>query len=382
MKKTYKKSVVLAGAALVAFGCALVFMILGLTSAVDEVHEDVVSRTPDALLASAGLENGKPVSLPVTYYDQKADMCVNVYDVGSRDALLQRQFEWTKCEYYNKDVEQGLVDYYLDENYLPVALGGGDLTTNKGVRNENFARWFSAVDGVNIQHPGLIQLDYDEGNASFSFHKREFYPLDSFKDDLTDETFDGHNHLFTMELVMPFTVLANGSEQLEIAADDDTWVYVGDTLVIDMGGVHGVTGGGFMINELGEVYAAAQDEELAYTGVVLEAGEGAMIRIFHADRDSDSSEFNLDVRGMNLAVEDSRFSKRGEDNEGAMQIAYDPNMPTYEAPLGVTSVVKPSAVGEHIMAITIEGVLVVVFSLAIMVSLRFIVRVRRNSGNQ
>ena len=79
--------------------------------------------------------------------------------------------------------------------------------------------------------------------------------------------------------------------------------------------------------------------------------------------------------GMNLAVEDSKFAKRGE--EGAVQIAYDPSDPTYMAPLGATSVVQPDAVKGLMAAATVEGVFVVVFAMLAAVSLRFMVKAKR-----
>ncbi|MBR3055826.1 fibro-slime domain-containing protein [Candidatus Saccharibacteria bacterium] len=372
MKKVYKKSQIIGGVALVAFTFATVLMVLGLSNTVGEVKEAAIARTPDAILASAGLDDGKIVSLPVTYYDQKADECVNVYDAGAKEALAARQFEWTKCEYYNKDIEQGLVDYYLNEEYLPDALEGGELIANKGIRGDNFEKWFNEVEGQSASYAGVLQLEYREAAAEFSFYKSEFYPLD----DVGELSEDRHNHLFTMSFAVPFTVLASGNEEFEITADDDTWVYVGDELVVDMGGVHNAATGRFAINEMGEVYAGVEDEDLAYTGVQVTAGEGAMVRIFHADRDSEDSVFDVKFVGMNLAVEDSKFAKRGE--EGAVQIAYDPSDPTYVAPLGVTSVVQPSAVGGFVVVATLEGVFVVVFALLMAISLRFMVKVHRD----
>ena len=377
MKKVYKKSQVLGGVALLAFAFAVVMMVLGLSSTIGDVKEAVIARTPDAILASAGLEDDKVVSLPVTYYDQKADECVDVYDTGAKGALGARQFEWTKCGYFNKDIEQGLVDYYLGENYQPEALEGGQLTTNKGVKGSNFEKWFNEVDGQSVQFAGLLQLNYNVKNAEFSFYKSEFYPLDELDSGLVDTTRDSHNHLFTMNFAVPFTVLASGQEAFELTADDDTWVYIGDELVVDMGGVHDAASGRFVINEAGEVYAGVQDEDLAYSGIQLEAGEGAIIRIFHADRDSDNSVFDVKFSGMNLAVEDSKFARKGE--EGAVQIAYDPTDPTYQAPLGVTSVVRPRAIGGYIIMITLEGAFVVIFAILMAVSLRFMVKAYREN---
>lgn len=377
MNKIYNKSQVLGGAALAAFVLAVVLMVSGMANTVNEIRETAISRAPEAILASAGLDEGEVVSLPVSYYDQKADDCVNAYEFKNRDALSRRQFEWTRCDYQAKGLEQGLVDYYLSEDYLPVALSGGRMVTNKGVNSDAFERWFSAVDGKSASYPGMLQMKYDATMAEFSFYNESFYPLDEVQNELSDLTRDAHNHLFTMNFSVPFTALADGNEAFEIEADDDTWVYVGDKLVIDMGGVHNAIVGKFMINEDGEVYSGVQDEDLAFSGVSVPAGESAIVRIFHADRDSADSRFNMKFIGMNLATEKSEFASN--DEEEGVQIAYDPSDPTYQAPLGVTSVVQPDTVKGFILIATIEGVFVVIFAVLMAVSLRFIVKAYREN---
>lgn len=376
MKKVYKKSQMIGVGAFVVLLFATVLMVLGLTATVGDVHEVVIAETPDAILASAGMEDGKIVSLPVTYYDQEADECVNIYDAIKQRTALERQFEWTKCEYYNKAMEQGLVDYYLDYDYSLVALDGGDLITNRGVKASNFERWFNVIEGKSAQYAGVLEMEYKEAEAELSFYQEEFYPLDT----IGKLSVDGHNHLFTMNFAVPFTVLMSGHESFEIVADDDTWVYVGDALVIDMGGVHDATKGRLAINEEGEIYSGVQEDDLAFSGVKLSEGQGAMIRIFHADRDSDDSTFNMKFTGMNIAVEDSKLARRGE--EDAVQIAYDPSDPTYVAPLGATSVVRPDAVKGYIVVATLEGVFIVATAVLMAVALRFVVKAHREDKNR
>ena len=95
---------------------------------------------------------------------------------------------------------------------------------------------------------------------------------------------DGNNHLFTFNLGVPFEVMGEGKEAFSIAADDDTWVFLDDKIVLDMGGIHGVINGRFKVQENGEIYTALGDEALAYSGVKLTKGERSIVRIFHADR--------------------------------------------------------------------------------------------------
>ena len=83
----------------------------------------------------------------------------------------------------------------------------------------------------------------------------------------------------------------------------------------------------------------------------------------------------MKISGMNLAIEESKLASG--DNEEGVQIAYDPSDPTYQAPLGVTSVVQPDTVKGFILIATVEGVFVVIFAVLMAVSLRFIVKAYR-----
>ena len=160
--------------------------------------------------------------------------------------------------------------------------------------------------------------------------------------------------------------------------DDDTFVYIGDKLAIDMGGIHDATTGRFVINDNGEVYTGVNGEELAYSGIKLDAGNGSIVRIFHADRDSADSVFEVKLVGMSLTITDAKLANREGDG---VQIAYDPTDPSYVAPLGETSVVKPDGTRGFIVMATIEGVMVIVFSVLMAAAIRSVVR-RRLSARE
>ena len=371
-KKQFKfKAKDLGIVAFVVFMMATGLAVFGLSQTMRTIDEVTISKSPTAILASAGLSEEKDVFLSVAYYDQRMDECVNLYDVSAREALAARQFEWSKCNYYNTGVEKGLVNYDLNEEYMPVATGEGKLTPNRGI---DFARWFDAVDGKSAQYVGNLKLEYDAEKAKFSFSQKEFYPLDEVEFSKGDGVNnDGHNHLFTMNFAVPFTVLLSGEESFGITADDDTWVFVGNKLAIDMGGIHEATTGRFVIQDNGEVYSAVGDEELAYSGITVNAGEGQLVRIFHADRDSADSVFSVALSGMNLSIVDTKLANR--EDEG-VQIAYDPTDPTYVAPLGESSVVKPDGTKGFIVMATIEGVMVIVFAVLMAAACRYLLRGR------
>lgn len=325
-KKKVNKGLIFAGCVTCGMIAAMGFTMVGLTSSVSNLSDEISKTKADVILANADIEDETTVSVPIIYFDQTADECINMYETALHSALNERQFEWTKCGYINYTLEQGIVSGKLGTDYLPIAEGGS-YTSNKGVKGENFARWFTAVDGKSKNIPSVLNLTYSESNASFDYENEKFYPVDGLG--FKDEDVDGHNHLFTLNLGIPFRVLKSDEQTFDITADDDTWVFIGDKLVLDMGGIHEPITGHLQIAENGEVNTGIGDEELAYSGTTI-AGDSAIIRVFHADRDSKESVFKMHFEGIVLNMTNATLAKNGD----GVAVAYDPTDPTYVAPLG------------------------------------------------
>lgn len=372
MKKRMEKTQIIIITMLVVFGIGFLTAMAGLSRSIGDIDSEIIAKEPEAVLASAGLSNGGTVSLPVAYYDQKQDVCVNLYDRSVRKKLAERQFEWTSCGYNKQQLEQGLVRYELSEDYLPVGVGGL-LLPNRGLKDIN--RWFNEVEGKSKAYSGQLKVDYRvNDNVEFLFANNDFYPLDEAKFSSGDEVNrDGHNHLFTMNYAIPFKVAANGTEGFEIVADDDTFVFVGTEMVLDLGGIHQAMSGKFTINEAGEVYTAIEDEELAYAGTLVEKGESVAIRIFHADRDAgNGSTLRMKLTGMNLDVMQTQLA----NESNGIQVAYDPSNPSYVGPLGESSTVRPDNTKSHIVVASILGVLIVVCAMFIILSVRILIKMK------
>ncbi len=368
MKKKQSKSMIFGITASAVLMFATGLAIFGLNSTINEVNNVMISKTPEAILASAGVSDEKDVFLSVNYFDQKSDECVNLYN-GDKNALQARQFEWSECRYYKKELEQGLVKFELNNEKLPEGISG-NLLPNRGMGN--LARWFEEVEGKSKNYVGSLKLNYQNEGAVFNFSQKKFYPLDEVdfsKSDTVNK--DGHNHLFTMNFAIPFTALLSGEENFEIEADDDTFVFLDDKLILDMGGIHDAMVGRFIIHGDGEVYVSVDDENFAYSGITIESGSAQNIRIFHADRDSDNSIFSVKTTKMNLNVTDSKLANRQEDG---LQIAYDPTDPTYVAPLGETSVTEPDNTKSYVIIATIESVMVLTFAMLLLMSVRNLVK--------
>ena len=256
---------------------------------------------------------------------------------------------------------------------------GGELLSNSGMSGDSFERWFNQVEGKSNSYASVLNLTYDEKMASFGYRNEEFYPLDEI-DLATGESVnsDGHNHLFTLSLGIPFRVLADGREEFSIEADDDTWVFVGNALVLDMGGIHDAMVGRFRINEAGEVYAAVGNIEFAYTGVKLNAGDGAIVRVFHADRNSKSSLFGVRLSNMVPNVMNTTLASSDE----SVEVAYDPANPSYVAPLGESLAVGPDNRQSLMTMIVIQVVTLGAMGALVVVSISVACRYLRRDRNQ
>ena len=334
-----------------------------------------ISKSPvDAILANANVADETMVTVPILYYDQAMDECVDIYNSALDAELAARQFEWGECGYFNRVLEQGMTETKLNDEYLPVAVGGEKLP-NRGVSGEGFRRWFNVVEGKSQSFASNLKLRYNSSTASFSYESDEFYPLN----DLTvpEETVnrDGNNHLFTFNLGVPVQVLADGNETFSVAADDDTWVYVGETLVLDLGGVHDVMSGRFKVTEAGEIYTAIGDEDLAYSGVKVTPDTGTIVRIFHADRDSDESVFRVSFSNMLLNVTEATLARAdGEANIDGATVAYNPEEPGYAAPLGESLVYQPNRSRAILASAVVQALALGVLSVLLVVSISVVWR--------
>ena len=145
---------------------------------------------------------------------------------------------------------------------------------------------------------------------------------------------------------------------------------MGDKLVLDMGGIHDAMSGEVAILDNGEVHSGIGGAELAYSGVNVQRGDSSIVRIFHADRNEEDSVFKMTFVGMNLGVVDTRLA---DGDDGGVQIAYDPNDPSYVAPLGESSVVKPDTTKGYAILATIEGVVVVALAFLVVFSAKLVI---------
>jgi len=95
---------------------------------------------------------------------------------------------------------------------------------------------------------------------------------------------NGHNFGFTSEVRTWFEF--QGDEELYFSGDDDVWVFINRRLALDLGGLHPLRSGSFVL-----------DTPTA-SALGLVSGNVYEIALFHAERHTNASNFNLTLNGF------------------------------------------------------------------------------------
>lgn len=159
----------------------------------------------------------------------------------------------------------------------------------------NFSAWYRDVSGVNLAVPGSLLLpQMADGSYAYDSGADGFYPIDGQGFVATGEESpivadpivnDGglHNFGFTTEIRYFFQY--RGGESLSFSGDDDVWVFINRALALDVGGLHPRTDRTLNV-----------DQQAA--GLGLDLGGLYEIALFHAERHSAASNFQLTLTGF------------------------------------------------------------------------------------
>lgn len=152
----------------------------------------------------------------------------------------------------------------LQPGQVETALGGDKnpvykLPTLPGFHGAAaFDEWYNDVAGVNMASTYDITLT-DIGGGVYEYSNSSFFPID---DDLFGNQGRGHNFHFTYEIHTTFTYLPG--QEFSFSGDDDLWVFIDDTLAIDLGGVHGEASASVDLDTLGLTPGSTYDFDLFF----------------------------------------------------------------------------------------------------------------------
>jgi fibro-slime domain-containing protein len=145
----------------------------------------------------------------------------------------------------------------------------------------NFDQWYRYTPNVNL--PYLINMYFaPQANGLFTFQSVFFFPVDGagWGNNGTGDDGKSHNFGFTTELHTRFVY--NGGETFQFDGDDDVWVFVNDTLAVDIGGLHQK-----------KSRLVVLDTSAQLLGI--QKGGTYNLDLFHAERHTTASTFRIDT---------------------------------------------------------------------------------------
>jgi fibro-slime domain-containing protein len=153
--------------------------------------------------------------------------------------------------------DRGIVMSDLGSDGKPVyANPGGSTPTTHG--QAYFDQWYNDTPGVNINIPSSITLA-DVGSGIYRYDSNSFFPIDNLG---WGNQGQPHNYSFTYELHTQFTY--QPGQNFSFTGDDDVWVFINNTLAIDLGGVHSAESASVNLDTLGLTSGNAYDLDLFF----------------------------------------------------------------------------------------------------------------------
>jgi fibro-slime domain-containing protein len=168
-----------------------------------------------------------------------------------------------------------------------------------GHPGDPFSYWYRDEEGVNktIVIPEVLMGN----NGVYSFNPGAFFPLEgqaSFVASGDEDEYGGNNYGFTSEVRYWFTY--QGGEVLNFTGDDDLYVFINGKLALSIGNKHGNIARTMTLDANGISTCTGCGAPQPATRDVGPMTVGSLyeIAIFHAERQTSASNFNLSLTGF------------------------------------------------------------------------------------
>jgi len=192
--------------------------------------------------------------------------------------------------------------------------------------------WFRTVPSKNSETCRDIPLVLNDTTGAYEYDNQNYFPIDDFKlradgtpnpfyDTIRQNEWDAqsyHNYGFCLESHGSFEY--KKGQVFRFRGDDDVWFFIGNRLVVDLGGIHGPASDSVFLDSVGAAYVPRLDSlgkpiwdsknnraavDLVWTGNRLVEGKTYPFDFFFCERHPGGSSIQIRTQ-MNLRT-DARF---------------------------------------------------------------------------